>query len=269
MPAGRNRPRIPVETEIGLSYADVAGLDEAKEQLRAVAVSLGDPNAGGNLGGRMPKALLLFGPPGTGKTLLARATAGETKVALLQINGAELIERVIESGAASIRDLFDEARHRQPALLFIDDLDTLGRRHDPGSPTGGLGEKERCLNHLLIELDRLDSGAGVAVLGATNRPEALDPGLLRSGRFEQLSVPNPDRAARGRILHLYTRMTRMSADVDLDTLAALTAGFSGADLAKLVNQAALRTARRGGDAVTALDFSEAAERMLAGMEALP
>jgi cell division protease FtsH len=266
MPAGRNRPRISVETEISLSYADVAGLDEAKEQLREVVASLGDPNAGGKLGGRMPKALLLVGPPGTGKTLLARATAGEAKVAFLPVNGAELIERVIESGAASIRDLFKEAQRRRPALLFIDDLDTLGRREDPSSPAGGLAERERCLNHLLIELDSLDRGAGVAILAATNRPDVLDPALLRSGRFEPLLVPIPDRAARGRILHLHTRMTRMSEDVDLDTLAALTPSFTGADLANLVNQAALRAARRGADGVTALDFAEAAERMLAGID---
>ena len=260
---GRNQSAISTETEIALSYADIGGADEAKEELLGIVAFLKDPMAGGTLGGRMPKAVLLVGPPGTGKTLLARATAGEAKVPFLPINGAELIE----GGASSVRDLFEEARHRAPAILFIDDLDRLGCCNDINAAHRGPSGRGRLLNQFLIALDQLDSGAGVLVLAATNCPDTLDPALLRAGRFEPVPVTCPDKPARGRILHLHTRMIRLSADVDLMVLAASTPGFTGADLVRLVNKAALLATRRGADAVTASDFSRAIDRIFAGVEA--
>ena len=224
------------------------------------------------LGARMPKAVLLVGPPGTGKTQLARAMAGEAKVPFLAIDAAELVE----GGASAVGDLFEQARGQSPTVLFIDDLDAIGSligraaaRPSPASlRSAGEGSFfSGVVNRLLIELDRLDSGAGVAVLAATNRPEILDPALLRAGRFEPVSVPCPDEAARIRILHLHTRNIRMSEDVDLTALAASTPEFTGADLARLVNKAALLATRRGADAVTASDFSGSVERILVGVGA--
>ncbi|HEX9534544.1 MAG TPA: AAA family ATPase, partial [Stellaceae bacterium] len=260
---GRNQGAKSIETVTDPTYADIAGADEAKEELREIIAFLNEPTRGSRLGARMPKAVVLVGPPGTGKTLLARATAGEAKVPFLTINGAELVERFIEGGASTAGDLFEQARRQPPALLFIDDLDAIGRRQDTDAAYGGL--IERVVNRLLIELDRLESGAGVAVIAATNRPDILDPALLRAGRFEAVPVPRPDKLGRARILHLHTRNIRMSEDVDLTALAASTPGFTGADLARLVNKAALLATRRGAGAVTSSDFSDAVERILVGV----
>ena len=280
-----------IETEIGPTYADIVGADDAKEELREIIAFLNDPTRGSRLGARMPKAVLLVGRSGTGKTLLARATAGEAKVPLLHINGAELVE-----GAASmVVDLFERARRQSPAILFVDDLDAIGGpspaslRSAPSpamrergylklfSRTAGEGGPNAqrlvgegsffsgVVNQLLIELDRLDSGAGLAVLAATNRPDILDPALLSAGRFEALPVAGPDKAGRERILHLHTRGIRMSEDIDLTALAASTPGFTGADLARLINKAALLATRCGADAVTSSDFSNALERILTGV----
>jgi cell division protease FtsH len=261
--ADRKLDEKSIETATDLTYADIAGADEAKEELREIIAFLREPTRGSRLGARMPKAVVLVGPPGTGKTLLARATAGEAKVPFLSFNGAELVERFIESGASAVSDLFEQARRQPPAIVFIDDLDAIGPRQDTDAAYGGLSG--RVLNRLLIELDRLDNSAGVAVLAATNRPDTLDPALLRAGRFEAVPVPCPDKVGRARILHLHTRNIRMSEDVDLNALAASTPGFTGADLARLVNKAALLATRRGADGVTSTDFSGAVERILIGV----
>jgi cell division protease FtsH len=260
---GRNQGAKSIETVTDPTYADIAGADEAKEELREIIAFLNEPTRGSRLGARMPKAVVLVGPPGTGKTLLARATAGEAKLPFLTINGAELVERFIEGGASAAGDLFEQARRQSPAILFIDDLDAIGRRQDTDAADGGL--IERLVNRLLIELDRLESGAGVAVIAATSRPDILDPALLRAGRFEAVPVPCPDKLGRARILHLHTRNIRMSEDVDLTALAASTPGFTGADLARLVNKAALLATRRGVDAVTSSEFSDAIQRILVGV----
>jgi cell division protease FtsH len=266
--AGGSQDATSIRTD--LSYADIAGADEAKGELREIIAFLREPTHAGRLGARMPKAVLLVGSPGTGKTLLARATAGEAKVAFLPISGAELVERFIEGRASAVTGLFEQARRQSPAILFIDDLDAIGRRRDTDrretSWAGdGLNGRDRVINCLLIELDRLDGAAGVAVLAATNRPEILDPALLRAGRFEPVSVPRPDKAERARILHLHTRIIAMSEDVDLTALASSTPGFTGADLARLVNKAALLATRRGADAVMSSDFSDAIRRILVGV----
>jgi cell division protease FtsH len=263
--ADRKLDEKSIETATDLTYADIAGADEAKEELREIIAFLREPTRGSRLGARMPKAVVLVGPPGTGKTLLARATAGEAKVPFLSFNGAELVERFIESGASAVSDLFEQARRQPPAIVFIDDLDAIGPRQDTDAAYGGLSG--RVLNRLLIELDRLDNSAGVAVLAATNRPDTLDPALLRAGRFEAVPVPSPDKVGRARILHLHTRKIRMSEDVDLTALAASTPGFTGADLASLVNKAALLATRRGADGVSSSDFGDAIQRILVGVGA--
>ena len=258
----RNRPEFPVETEIRVSFADIGGADEAKEKLGEVVAFLRDPALGGRLGARKPKAMLLIGPSGTGKTLLARAAAGEAKLPLFAVNSSDLVERSIAGGACPIADLFEQAIDRAPAILFIDDIEQLACAGEAHPASRG-----RLLGRLLVELDRLDSAAGVTVLAATNRREALDRALLRAGRFEPVPVPRPDLVARAQILQLHTRALRMSSELDLVTVAASTRGLTGADLARLVNQAALLGTRRGADAVAASDFSSAAERIRAGLGA--
>ncbi|MGZ3720471.1 MAG: ATP-dependent zinc metalloprotease FtsH, partial [Bdellovibrionota bacterium] len=236
--------------------------------LQEVVDFLKDPSAYSRLGGRMPKGILLVGPPGTGKTLLARAVAGEAGVAFFSINGSEFVELFVGMGAARVRDLFKEARANAPCIVFIDELDALGRARGLNAITGGSNdEKEQTLNQLLAELDGFDVSSGFMLLAATNRPEVLDPALLRAGRFDrQLLVDKPDRAGRRQILSVHLKSVHISPLVNLDTLASLTAGFSGADLARLANEAALVATRRKAAEVESADFTEAVERIVAGLE---
>src|SRR5437762_5507348 len=221
----------------------------------------------GRLGGRVPKGVLLVGPPGTGKTLLARAVAGEANVPFFSINGSEFVEMFVGVGAARVRDLFEQARQKAPCIIFIDELDALGRARGSYPWGGGHDEKEQTLNQLLSELDGFDSRIGMILLAATNRPEILDPALLRAGRFDrQVLVDRPDKIGRVQILQVHGRKIRMSPDVDLETVASLTPGFTGADLANLVNEAALLATRRGAEEVTLADFTAAMERIVAGLE---
>ena len=267
MSIGKSKAKVYVESNTGVTFADVAGVDEAKDELREVVDFLKNPKDYGRLGGRMPKGVLLVGPPGTGKTLLAKAVAGEAKVPFFSISGSEFVEMFVGVGAARVRDLFQQAREKAPAIIFIDELDALGRARGIGPYAGGHDEKEQTLNQLLVELDGFDSSSGLVILAATNRPEILDPALLRAGRFDrQVLVDRPDKKGRIEILRVHMKKIRMAADVNEETVAALTPGFTGADLANLVNEAALLATRRGGDAVTLSDFTNAVERIVAGLE---
>ncbi|MGE5272115.1 MAG: ATP-dependent zinc metalloprotease FtsH [Thiohalocapsa sp.] len=267
MSVGRSKAKVYVETDTKVTFADVAGVDEAKAELEEIVAFLKDPQRYGRLGGRVPKGVLLVGPPGTGKTLLARAVAGEAAVPFFSINGSEFVEMFVGVGAARVRDLFEQARQKAPAIIFIDELDALGRARGAYPYGGGHDEKEQTLNQLLSELDGFDPRAGLILLAATNRPEILDPALLRAGRFDrQVLVDRPDKAGRVQILELHSRKVRMAPNVDLETVASLTPGFTGADLANLVNEAALLATRRGADAVTLADFTAAMERIVAGLE---
>ncbi len=267
MAVGKSKAKVYVETDIKVAFKDVAGVDEAKEELQEIVNFLKEPKTYGRLGARMPKGILLVGPPGTGKTLLARAVAGEAGVPFFSISGSEFVEMFVGVGAARVRDLFDQARKAAPAIIFIDELDALGRARGIGPAGGGNDEKEQTLNQLLNELDGFDPQEGVVLLGATNRPEILDPALLRAGRFDrQVLVDRPDKIGRLAILEVHIKKVRVSSDVALEQVGALTPGFSGADLANLVNEAALLATRRGGEAVTMADFSAAIERIVAGLE---
>jgi len=267
MSIGKSRAKVYVEKDTGVSFADVAGVDEAKAELQEIVAFLKDPAGRGRLGARIPKGVLLVGPPGTGKTLLAKAVAGEAGVPFFSISGSEFVEMFVGVGAARVRDLFEQARARAPAIIFIDELDALGRARGAATGIGGHDEREQTLNQLLTELDGFDTASGLVLLAATNRPEVLDPALLRAGRFDrQVLVDRPDKAGRVQILQVHARKIRLAPDTDLEQVAALTTGFSGADLANLCNEAALAATRRGGDAVTLADFSEAVERIVAGLE---
>jgi cell division protease FtsH len=263
---GKSKAKVYVETDTKVTFADVAGVDEALTELREIVEFLKDPQRYGRLGARAPKGVLLVGPPGTGKTLLARAVAGEAGVPFFSINGSEFVELFVGVGAARVRDLSDLARQRAPAIIFIDELDALGRaRGVPGMGTHD--EKEQTLNQLLAELDGFDPRAGLVLLAATNRPEILDMALLRAGRFDrQVLVDRPDKKGRIAILAIHMKKVQLGPDVEAEQIAALTAGFSGADLANLVNEAALLATRRGAPAVAAADFTEAIERIVAGLE---
>ena len=264
---GKSKARVYAETAVKITFDDVAGVDEAKEELQEVVGFLKDPKALGRLGARIPKGVLLVGPPGTGKTLLARAVAGEAGVPFFSINGSEFVEMFVGVGAARVRDLFEQARRHAPAIIFIDEIDALGRARAAYGRMGGHDEKEQTLNQLLAELDGFDPTAGLVLLAATNRPEILDPALLRAGRFDrQVLVARPDRLGRVQILKVHLRKIRIEAGVDIDEVAALTTGFSGADLANLVNEAALLATRRGAMAVALDDFTAAIERIVAGLE---
>ncbi len=266
MSIGKSRAKIYVEKKTGVTFADVAGVDEAKAELQEVVEFLKDPKKYGRLGARVPKGVLLVGPPGTGKTLLARAVAGEAGVAFFSISGSEFVEMFVGVGAARVRDLFEQARGKAPAIIFIDELDALGRARGAGG-FGGHDEKEQTLNQLLVELDGFDPSTGLVLLAATNRPEILDPALLRAGRFDrQVLVDRPDRQGRIQILRVHSKKVKLAEGVDLEQIAALTPGFSGADLANLVNEAALLATRRGAESVTLRDFTEAIERIVAGLE---
>ena len=263
---GKTRAKVMMERSTGVTFADVAGVDEAKEELKEVVDFLKDPGRYGRLGARIPKGVLLVGPPGTGKTLLARALAGEAGVAFLSTNGAEFVEMFVGVGAARVRDLFEHARASAPAIIFIDELDALGRARGAYA-LGGHDEKEQTLNQLLAEMDGFDPSVGVIILAATNRPEILDPALLRAGRFDrQVLVDRPDLHGRRDVLRVHARKIKLAADADLDKIAAMTPGFAGADLANLVNEAALLATRRGADAVGMGDLTDAIERLVAGLE---
>ncbi|HVL72307.1 MAG TPA: ATP-dependent zinc metalloprotease FtsH [Beijerinckiaceae bacterium] len=267
MSIGKSKAKVYVESDTGVTFEDVAGVDEAKDELREVVDFLKDPERYGRLGGRMPKGILLVGPPGTGKTLLAKAVAGEAGVPFFSISGSEFVEMFVGVGAARVRDLFEQARQKAPAIIFIDELDALGRARGIGPMAGGHDEKEQTLNQLLVELDGFDSRAGLVLLGATNRPEILDPALLRAGRFDrQVLVDRPDKKGRVQILQVHMRKVKLAPDVDAEKVAALTPGFTGADLANLVNEAALLATRRGAGAVEMQDFNNGVERIIAGLE---
>jgi cell division protease FtsH len=266
MSIGKSRAKVYVESQTGVTFADVAGVDEAKAELQEVIEFLKDPGKYGRLGARVPKGILLVGPPGTGKTLLARAVAGEAGVPFFSISGAEFVEMFVGVGAARVRDLFEQARQKAPAIIFIDELDALGRARGTYG-LGGHDEKEQTLNQLLSELDGFDPSTGVVLLAATNRPEILDPALLRAGRFDrQVLVDRPDKKGRIQILEVHAKKIRLAPGVSIEQVAALTPGFSGADLANLVNEAALLATRRGAESVSLEDFTQAVERIVAGLE---
>ena len=267
MAIGKSKARVYVETDTKVTFADVAGVDEAKAELQEVVSFLKNPKEHGRLGARMPKGVLLVGPPGTGKTLLAKAVAGEAVVAFFSISGSEFVEMFVGVGAARVRDLFEQARAKAPCIIFIDELDALGRARGAVPGLGGHDEKEQTLNQLLVEMDGFDPTSGIVLIAATNRPEILDPALLRAGRFDrQVLVDRPDRIGRQQILRVHTRKVLLAADVKLEEVAALTPGFTGADLANLVNEAALVATRRGANQIAMNDFNVAIERIVAGLE---
>jgi len=266
MSFARSRAKIYADDEVKVRFTDVAGVDEAKDELKEIVEFLKTPKKYTNLGGRIPKGVLLVGPPGTGKTLLARAVAGEAHVPFFSLSGSEFVEMFVGVGAARIRDLFQQAEAKAPCIVFIDELDALGKVRVQ-SPLGSHEEREQTLNQLLAEMDGFDSRKGVIIMGATNRPEVLDPALLRPGRFDrQVLVDKPDVKGREEILRIHSKAVKISADVDLKIVAARTAGFAGADLANLVNEAALLAARNDKTAVTMKDFDSAIDRLIAGLE---
>jgi len=267
MSIGKSKAKVYVETGVAVRFADVAGVDDAKAELQEVVSFLKDPKSYGRLGARMPKGVLLVGPPGTGKTLLARAVAGEAAVPFFSISGSEFVEMFVGVGAARVRDLFQQARLKAPCVIFVDELDALGRARGAYPGMGGHDEKEQTLNQFLSELDGFDPTTGIVLLAATNRPEVLDPALLRAGRFDrQVLVDRPDRAGRAQILQVHASKVLLAPAVKLEEVAALTPGFTGADLANLINEAALVATRRNAEQVAADDFTVAIERIVAGLE---
>ncbi len=268
MNVGKSKAKVYVETDTGVSFQDVAGVDAAKMELQEVVAFLQDREKFGRLGAHVPKGVLLVGPPGTGKTLLARAVAGEARVPFYSISGSEFVEMFVGVGAARVRDLFEQARKAAPCIIFIDELDALGRaRGSFGNFGGGHDEKEQTLNQLLAELDGFDPRSGIVLLAATNRPEILDPALTRAGRFDrQIVVDRPDKVGREAILKVHMRKIKASSKADPEKIAALTPGFTGADLANLVNEAAIFATRRDAAEVNLEDFVAAMERIVAGSE---
>jgi cell division protease FtsH len=266
MSFARSKHRVFSEDDVKVSFADVAGVDEAEQELKEIVEFLQNPKKYTTLGGRIPKGVLLVGPPGTGKTLLARAVAGEAKVPFFSLSGSEFVEMFVGVGAARVRDLFSQAEAKAPCIIFIDELDALGRARVQ-SPMGSHEEREQTLNQLLAEMDGFDSRKAIIIMGATNRPEVLDPALLRPGRFDrQVLVDKPDVKGREEVLRIHTKNVKLSPDVNLRVVAARTAGFAGADLANLVNEAALLAARKDKTAVEPRDFDEAIDRLIAGLE---
>jgi cell division protease FtsH len=254
-----------MEKDVKVTFADVAGVDEAKVELQEVIEFLKTPEKFRRLGGKIPKGILLVGPPGTGKTLLAKAVAGEAGVPFFSISGSEFVEMFVGVGAARVRDLFVQAKEKAPCIIFIDELDALGKARGVG-PIGH-EEREQTLNQLLVEMDGFDQRAGVILMAATNRPEILDPALLRAGRFDrQVLVDRPDKAGRLAILRIHARGVPLASETDLETIAAMTPGFAGADLANIINEAALLAVRRGKDRVGLPELQEAVERVIAGLE---
>ncbi len=267
MQIGKSKAKIYVEQDTGTSFADVAGVDEAKTEVQEVVDFLSEPQRFARLGAKLPRGVLLVGPPGTGKTLLAKAVAGEAKVTFISISGSEFIEMVVGVGAARVRDLFKQAKEHAPCIIFIDELDALARARGSGQMQGGHDEREQTLNQLLGEMDGFDSGQGIILLAATNRPEILDPAILRPGRFDrQVLVDRPDKKGRLHILQVHTKPIKLDPEIELEQVATITPGFTGADLANLANEAALLATRRGRDAVTMEDFNNAIERIVAGLE---
>ncbi len=263
---GRNRAKIYAQSEIGVTFDDVAGVDEAKAELQEVVEFLKTPGKFQTLGGRLPKGVLLVGPPGTGKTMLAKAVAGEAAVPFFSVSGSEFVEMFVGLGAARVRDLFAQAQEKAPCIIFVDELDALGRARG-ANPLGGHDEREQTLNQLLVEMDGFDPKKGVIIMAATNRPEILDPALLRPGRFDrQVLVDRPDIKGREAILRVHAKGVKLAPEVDLKVVAARTAGFVGADLANLINEAALLAARNGKLQVEMADLEEAIDRVVAGLE---
>lgn len=263
---GKSKAKVFVQRDTGVTFDDVAGIDEAKAELLEVVSFLKDQPKYSRLGARIPKGILLVGPPGTGKTLVAKAVAGEAGVPFFSISGSEFVEMFVGVGAARVRDLFEQARKAAPCIIFIDELDALGKMRGAGS-FGGNDEKEQTLNQLLAELDGFDTREGVVLLAATNRPEVLDPALLRAGRFDrQIVIDRPDRRGRVAILKVHLKRIQAGADLDIEGIAGMTTGFSGADLANLVNEATIVATRRGAQAVDMADFTAAVERIVIGSE---
>ncbi len=263
---GKAKVKIYAEKEIGVTFDDVAGIDEAKAELEEIVEFLREPEKFQKLGGKIPKGVLLVGAPGTGKTLLARAVAGEAGVPFFSMSGSEFVEMFVGVGAARVRDLFGQAKDHAPCIIFVDELDALGKARGL-NPIGGHDEREQTLNQLLVEMDGFDPRAGVIIMAATNRPEILDPALLRPGRFDRhVAIDKPDIRGREAILHVHVKEVKLGPDVDLKKIAAMTPGFVGADLANLVNEAALIAARRNREEVTMADFQEAADRIIGGLE---
>jgi cell division protease FtsH len=263
---GKARVKIFAEKEVGITFDDVAGIDEAKAELEEIVQFLKYPDKFQKLGGRIPKGVLLVGAPGTGKTLLAKAVAGEAGVPFFSISGSEFVEMFVGVGAARVRDLFGQAKEQAPCIIFIDELDALGKARGL-NPMGGHDEREQTLNQLLVEMDGFDPTSGVIIMAATNRPEILDPALLRPGRFDRhVAIDKPDIRGREAILKIHAKEVKLDPEVDLKRIAGLTPGFVGADLANLVNEAALVAARRDAEAVTMADFQAAVDRIIGGLE---
>lgn len=266
MAVGKSRARVYVEHQIKIRFDDVAGVDEAKAELREVIEFLRTPEKFRRLGGKVPKGVLLAGAPGTGKTLLAKAVAGEANVPFFSLSGSEFVELFVGVGAARVRDLFEQALQKAPCIVFIDELDALGKVRGVG-PTAGHEEREQTLNQLLVEMDGFDSNTGVIIMAATNRPEILDPALLRAGRFDRhVVLDRPDVKGREAILRVHAKNVKLAQEVDLGTIASRTPGFVGADLANIVNEAAILAARKDQEAVLMADLDEAVDRVIAGVE---
>jgi cell division protease FtsH len=267
MAVGKSKARVYVEHQTGITFEDVAGIDEARGELMEVVDFLKNPDRYRRLGGKIPKGVLIVGAPGTGKTLLAKAVAGEAGVPFFSLSGSDFVEMFVGVGAARVRDLFAQAQQKAPSIIFIDELDALGKARGVSPIVGGHDEREQTLNQLLAELDGFDTQMGVMILAATNRPEILDPALLRPGRFDrQVVLDRPDLRGREKILNVHVRDVKLAPGLDLSLVAARTPGFVGADLANLVNEAALHAARTGKDAVDATDFDEAIDRVVGGLE---
>ncbi len=265
MTVGQSKAKIYVEKEVKVTFADVAGVDEAKQELEEIIEFLKTPEKFRRLGGKIPKGILLVGPPGTGKTLLAKAVAGEAAVPFFSISGSEFVEMFVGVGAARVRDLFEQAKSKAPCIIFLDELDALGKARGVGPMAHE--EREQTLNQLLVEMDGFDSRVGVILVAATNRPEILDPALLRAGRFDrQVLVDRPDKIGRLAILKVHARSITLANQADLETIAAMTPGFVGADLANLLNEAALLAVRRNKDTVSFSELQEAVERVIGGLE---
>jgi cell division protease FtsH len=264
---GKSKARVYMQKETGVTFKDVAGIDEAKEELMEVVDFLQNPDRFKRLGGKIPKGVLIVGAPGTGKTLLAKAVAGEAGVPFLSLSGSEFVEMFVGVGAARVRDLFEQAAAKAPCIVFIDELDALGKSRGISALGGGNDEREQTLNQLLVQMDGFDTNRGVIIMAATNRPEILDAALLRPGRFDRsVSIDKPDLKGRKQILEVHARTVHLAPGMDLGSVAARTPGFAGADLANLVNEATLRAAKHGKDAVEMQDFEEALDRIVAGLE---